>query len=64
MQIVEWNDELMRLSGSPGAPLDRAVTVGEPDGPWAGLAPWQSSTRPCPATPLPRRTCTSVTVTQ
>jgi RNA polymerase sigma factor (sigma-70 family) len=38
VQIVEWYDELMRLTGNPVARLNRAVAVGEADGPKAGLA--------------------------
>ncbi|MEU6486024.1 DUF6596 domain-containing protein [Streptomyces sp. NPDC046887] len=37
-QIVEWYDELVRLTGSPVVRLNRAVAVGEADGPRAGLA--------------------------
>jgi RNA polymerase sigma factor (sigma-70 family) len=37
-QIVGWYDELLRLTGSPVAALNRAVAVGEADGPTAGLA--------------------------
>ncbi|UWX98461.1 RNA polymerase subunit sigma-24 [Arthrobacter zhaoxinii] len=37
-QIVQWYDELVRLTGSPVAKLNRAVAVGEADGPRAGLA--------------------------
>ncbi len=37
-QIVSWYDELLRLTGSPVAALDRAVAIGEADGPVAGLA--------------------------
>ena len=37
-QIVEWYDELVALTGSPVAKLNRAVAVGEADGPRAGLA--------------------------
>jgi predicted RNA polymerase sigma factor len=37
-QIVEWYDELVRLTGSPVVRLNRAVAVGEADGPGAGLA--------------------------
>ncbi|EMD30140.1 putative RNA polymerase sigma factor [Amycolatopsis azurea DSM 43854] len=37
-QIVEWYDELARLTGSPIVRLNRAVAVGEADGPRAGLA--------------------------
>lgn len=38
MQIVEWYDELVRLTESPVVRLNRAVAVGEADGPRAGLA--------------------------
>ncbi|MET8862716.1 DUF6596 domain-containing protein [Nonomuraea sp. NPDC004580] len=38
VQIVEWYDELVRLTGSPVARLNRTVAVGEADGPRAGLA--------------------------
>jgi predicted RNA polymerase sigma factor len=38
VQIVEWYDELVALTGSPVARLNRAVAVGEADGPLAGLA--------------------------
>ena len=38
MQIVEWYDELVRLTDSPIARLNRAVAVGEADGARAGLA--------------------------
>ena len=38
VQIVEWYDELVRLTGSPVARLNRVVAVGEADGPRAGLA--------------------------
>jgi RNA polymerase sigma factor (sigma-70 family) len=37
-QIVEWYDELVRLTDNPVARLNRAVAVGEADGPRAGLA--------------------------
>ncbi|MGY5123858.1 RNA polymerase sigma factor [Streptomyces nigrescens] len=37
-QIVEWYDELARLTDSPVVRLNRAVAVGEADGPRAGLA--------------------------
>jgi RNA polymerase sigma factor (sigma-70 family) len=36
-QIVGWYDELVRLTGSPVARLNRAVAVGEAAGPRAGL---------------------------
>ncbi|WP_149202555.1 RNA polymerase sigma factor [Actinotalea subterranea] len=38
VQVVEWYDELVRLTDSPVARLNRAVAVGEADGPHAGLA--------------------------
>ena len=38
MQIVEWYDELTRLTDSPLVRLNRAVALGEADGPRAGLA--------------------------
>jgi len=38
VQIVEWYDELARLTDSPIVRLNRAVAVGEADGPRAGLA--------------------------
>ncbi|MBW4719110.1 RNA polymerase sigma factor [Saccharothrix obliqua] len=38
VQVVEWYDELARLTGSPVVRLNRAVAVGEADGPRAGLA--------------------------
>ncbi len=38
VQIVGWYDELLRITGSPVVRLNRAVAVGEADGPAAGLA--------------------------
>lgn len=38
VQIVEWYDELLLLTDNPVARLNRAVAVGEADGPHAGLA--------------------------
>jgi predicted RNA polymerase sigma factor len=38
VQIVEWYDELARLTDSAIVRLNRAVAVGEADGPRAGLA--------------------------
>ncbi|KAA8887761.1 sigma-70 family RNA polymerase sigma factor [Nocardia colli] len=38
VQIVEWYDELVRITESPVAQLNRAVAVGEADGARAGLA--------------------------
>jgi predicted RNA polymerase sigma factor len=38
VQIVEWYDELVRLTDNPVARLNRAVAVGEADGPRSGLA--------------------------
>jgi predicted RNA polymerase sigma factor len=37
VQIVEWYDELAKLTGSPIVRLNRAVAVAEADGPRAGL---------------------------
>jgi RNA polymerase sigma factor (sigma-70 family) len=37
-QIVEWYGELLLLTGSPVVRLNRAVAVGEAEGPRAGLA--------------------------
>ena len=36
-QVLEWYDELLRLTDSPVVALNRAVAVGEVDGPHAGL---------------------------
>ncbi|MFF9198333.1 RNA polymerase sigma factor [Streptomyces sp. NPDC014779] len=38
VQIVEWYDELARFNDGPVVRLNRAVAVGEADGPRAGLA--------------------------
>jgi RNA polymerase sigma factor (sigma-70 family) len=38
VQVVEWFDELVTLTGSPVHRLNRAVAVGEADGARAGLA--------------------------
>ncbi|MCU1642200.1 MAG: polymerase subunit sigma-24 [Nocardia sp.] len=38
VQIVEWYDELLHLTDNPVARLNRAVAVGEADGPRSGLA--------------------------
>jgi RNA polymerase sigma factor (sigma-70 family) len=38
VQIVEWYDELLRFADTPIVRLNRAVAVGEADGPRAGLA--------------------------
>ncbi|VXB42828.1 RNA polymerase sigma factor [Nocardioides sp. AX2bis] len=38
VQVVEWYDELLRLTDTPVVRLNRAVAVGEADGPRAGLA--------------------------
>jgi predicted RNA polymerase sigma factor len=37
-QILEWYDELARLTNNPVVALNRAVAVGQVDGPRAGLA--------------------------
>ena len=42
VQIVEWYDELLRLTDNPVVRLNRAVAVGEADGPTAGLAALES----------------------
>lgn len=38
VQIVEWYDELVAVTASPVSRLNRAVALGEADGPRAGLA--------------------------
>jgi predicted RNA polymerase sigma factor len=38
VQVVEWYDELLRFTDTPVVRLNRAVAVGEADGPRAGLA--------------------------
>lgn len=38
VQIVEWYDELLRFNDTPIVRLNRAVAVGQADGPPAGLA--------------------------
>jgi len=38
VQIVEWYDELLKLTDNPVVRLNRAVALGEADGPHAGLA--------------------------
>ena len=38
MQIVEWYDELLAFTDSPVVRLNRAVAIGQADGPRAGLA--------------------------
>jgi len=38
VQVVEWYDELLALTGSPVVRLNRAIAVGEADGARAGLA--------------------------
>jgi predicted RNA polymerase sigma factor len=48
VQIVEWYDELVRLTDSPVVRLNRAVAVGEADGPRAGLAALASLDRALP----------------
>jgi predicted RNA polymerase sigma factor len=37
VQIVEWYDELLRLTDNPVVRLNRALALGEADGPQAGL---------------------------
>ncbi|WP_045865871.1 RNA polymerase sigma factor [Streptomyces sp. WMMB 714] len=63
VQIVEWYDELLALTGSPVVRLNRAVAVCEADGPRAGLAALAaldddtagSADSPGGSRPLPRR---------
>jgi len=50
VQVVEWYDELLRLSDSPVVALTRAVAWGEADGPMAGLRALDQT-----PTDLPRR---------
>ncbi len=40
VQIVEWYDELDRLTGNPVVRLNRAVAVGEADGAGPAWPPW------------------------
>ncbi|MFI0790391.1 RNA polymerase sigma factor [Streptomyces lydicus] len=61
VQIVEWYDELARLTDSPVVRLNRAVAVGEADGPRAGLAALaalgaSSTSSSGKGNPLPRHT--------
>jgi predicted RNA polymerase sigma factor len=51
VQIVEWYDELDRLTDNPVVRLNRAVAVGEADGGQAGLAALEQVDRT-----VPRRT--------
>ena len=37
-QILAWYDELLALTGNPAVALNRAVALGQVDGPLAGLA--------------------------
>jgi RNA polymerase sigma factor (sigma-70 family) len=48
VQIVEWYDELERLTNNPVIRLNRAVAVGEADGPQAGLAALEQVDRAVP----------------
>ena len=48
MQIVEWYDELGRLTDNPVIRLNRAVAVGEADGANAGLAALEQVDRTLP----------------
>ena len=38
VQVVEWYDELLQITDTPVVRLNRAIAVGEADGPHAGLA--------------------------
>ena len=48
VQIVEWYDELVRLTDNPVVWLNRAVAVGEADGAQAGLAALEKVDRAVP----------------
>jgi RNA polymerase sigma factor (sigma-70 family) len=48
VQIVEWYDELVRLTDNPVVRLNRAVAIGEADGPRAGLAALNAVIQPLP----------------
>ena len=48
VQIVEWYDELVALTDSPVARLNRVVAVGQVDGPRAGLAELETLERSLP----------------
>lgn len=48
VQIVEWYDELIALTDNPVARLNRAVAVGEADGPQAGRAALREVDRTLP----------------
>ncbi|WP_395658996.1 RNA polymerase sigma factor [Nocardioides sp.] len=58
-QVLEWYDELLALTGSPVVALNRAVAVGEVDGPLAGLA----ALRGVPED-VPRRTAAEAWLTE
>ena len=58
-QVLEWYDELLALTGSPVVALNRAVVVGEVDGPLAGLA----AMRAVPPD-VPRRTAVQAWLTE
>ena len=63
-QILEWYDELMRLHPTPVVELNRAVAVGEADGPLAGLAAVADAfPRASPDTPPSGPTSTSALAT-
>ena len=59
VQIVEWYDELDRLTDNPVVRLNRAVAVGEADGAQAGLAALDRWTGRFRGTRLSRHTCGS-----
>lgn len=63
VQIVEWYDELLRLTDSPVVGLNRAVAVGEADGPRAGWRRSRTSTPRCRAVRRRRPICTSARAT-
>jgi hypothetical protein len=59
VQIVEWYDELVRLTDKPVVRVNRAVAVGEADGPQVGLTALAEVDRSIAGTPRWRPTCGS-----
>ena len=62
-QVLEWYDELLRLTDSPVVALNRAVAVGEVDGPHAGLRALGAVPPTYRAEPRSPRGCTSAPAT-
>ena len=61
VQIVEWYDELLRFADTPIVRLNRAVAVGEADGPGRAGRRWPRSTRTSRAATRSPPICTSAT---